>query len=310
MAVSVVEALEMIDVAEQQAQLAARRHRLFGFLQQRIVEIFPVRDPGQPVGHRLLLDGLEMLAERLDLARRFLEPVAQLRVLRGHALGIGDQGFDGAAQRIEVLGAGHRAQVRFQGFAIFRYAVVGFAQEAKDRIDRFLDLMARLLDFCADAGRAEIVRRDGLVLVLGKGLVVRQDEVDRLHQIGIASAGVGVPDLEIPRCRRNLMLPHQSQRRIGILLCLGRAVDMFHIRDRVSSTSQRNGRKGSQTGIYLQPDYGAIRGNIVKPRLISTLSRLFDRPVQEKAAMHAARAALLYVPRCPRASARPGGSPG
>ena len=189
--------------------------------------------PGQRICHSFLLDGFQMLAQGLDFIRGFFETILESGILRRHALGVGHERFNGAAQRIQVFRVGHGAEVRFQGFAVGRRPVSGFAHEAEYGIDGLFDLLTRLMHGSAGIRRTDVLRGDRRVLILGKRLIVRQDQFDRRIQFGIASAGIGVPDFEIPRRYRNILFLHESQCRIGIFFSLKRAVDMLHIRNRV-----------------------------------------------------------------------------
>ncbi len=193
MAMDIVELLEVIDIGEDEAQGRRLLRHPIHLPPEGEIEAFAVRNPGQAVGHRLLLHVDQVFLQGRDFLRRHFELFLERRILPDHLLRVFRQRLHDASDSLRVGEPRERARAGCErGTEYFR--VVGrLADGAHHVVEHVLQVLAGFVD----REVALLLAEESLVDLRERGgddqPRTGKKAVERLDHARIALAGVSVP---------------------------------------------------------------------------------------------------------------------
>ena len=217
--VSVVEALEMIDVGDEQAQRLVVVRGLAHRLAQTHLEGFAVRNAGERVGQRLALHRLEILLKLDDFARGAIEALLEHAIALRHVLRLDDEIGDETAHFLRLALADGDLEI------------IEGAAEGAGVADRGTEMLAHLIDDVGEAA-AGVLQQDELPggveeAAIKLAIDLRRDHraagenaIDRGLQFRQGAGMIGIPDSVILRRRRHAVGGHRNKGRLTEFLRL------------------------------------------------------------------------------------------
>ncbi len=177
---------------------------------QRFVERFAVGEIGQGVGHRLHAHLVEVLAQAVDLTRRFRQAVFQQRMLGQHHIGGFGKRTDQAFDRFG-FGAAHRIARAFQRQRIGLLCLLGLGNDLGDRSQFARQLQAGVADLVVQLHARDELGRQAFRDVFGN-LFAGVDQAENfLGEGALGVTGNVEPELIIDRRRPYAVFLHQAQ---------------------------------------------------------------------------------------------------